>query len=341
MPNTAVKVVPVATGILRRSDGRLLLSLRPEGKPWPGLWEFPGGKIEVNESPETALGRELWEEIGIRVRQARLLRQVDHAYPERVVGLHFFLVEDWEGKPWGREGQELRWCQPWEIPSLRCLEPNLPLVALLQRENLPSPPLWLIADLGRVSPDRFLPILDQVIAAGLRALVLRSKTPLLPVLREALPAWLAKAQEQGVAVFWNGLEDAPHSWPLAGLHLPEGSLVAGKIPAGPFGVSCHSSDCLRRAAQQQARYAFLSPVFPTSTHPGASTLGLGGLTQAIANAALPVIALGGIGPQHLVELQTAGAAGVAVLSGILEAPDPASAFSEYLHAWSSSCPNSP
>lgn len=62
-------ITHVAVAILRRADGLLLLAERPVGKPWAGWWEFPGGKIEVNETPQLALKREISEELGIEVTQ--------------------------------------------------------------------------------------------------------------------------------------------------------------------------------------------------------------------------------------------------------------------------------
>jgi len=64
------KITEVAAAVIERPDGTFLLACRPEGKPYPGYWEFPGGKIEPGEDPRTALGRELEEELGIRVREA-------------------------------------------------------------------------------------------------------------------------------------------------------------------------------------------------------------------------------------------------------------------------------
>ncbi|MFR6028745.1 MAG: NUDIX domain-containing protein, partial [Sutterella wadsworthensis] len=61
------KVVDVAVGVLIREDGRVLLASRPEGKPWAGYWEFPGGKLEDGETVHQALVRELDEELGVRL----------------------------------------------------------------------------------------------------------------------------------------------------------------------------------------------------------------------------------------------------------------------------------
>ena len=328
-------VVPVATGVLQRADGRVLVSLRPEGKPWPGYWEFPGGKIEPGEAPEAALARELEEEIGIRVRQAEPFLRRDHPYPERTVALHFFRVTAWDEEPYGREGQQIRWVQPWEIAALDCLAPNLPVVAKLLTEMLPQPPLWLIADPARVAPERFLPALRAAIDGGLRAVVLRIKEAMAPELAAALPIFLQQVQDQGVQVFLNHPEPLPE-WPCTGLHWTEARMQgASQAPGRAFGVSCHSPACLERAAQLGARYALLSPLFATQTHPDAAALGQERFAEWVAPAALPVLALGGLTPERVAVARAAGAQGVAVLSGILEAADPAHATQAFLSAWES------
>ena len=61
------KIVDVAVGVLIREDGRVLLSSRPEGKPYAGYWEFPGGKLEAGETVHGALARELREELGLEL----------------------------------------------------------------------------------------------------------------------------------------------------------------------------------------------------------------------------------------------------------------------------------
>ena len=71
--------------------------------------EFPGGKIESAETPEQALIRELQEEVGITVTTFSLFDKLEYKFPDRHITLWFFLVESWEGEPWGKEGQPGQW----------------------------------------------------------------------------------------------------------------------------------------------------------------------------------------------------------------------------------------
>ncbi|MDT7516478.1 NUDIX domain-containing protein [Rhodoferax mekongensis] len=105
------KVVEVAVGVLIRADGAFLLTSRPEGKAYAGYWEFPGGKVESDESIEQALRRELQEEIGVTIANATpwCVELVD--YPHALVRLHFCKVRDWTGELDMREGQACSWQQ--------------------------------------------------------------------------------------------------------------------------------------------------------------------------------------------------------------------------------------
>jgi 8-oxo-dGTP diphosphatase len=101
--------VDVAVGVLIQADGRFLLTSRPVGKVYAGHWEFPGGKLEMDESVAEALARELHEELGIRIGVAQpwKIEVVDYAHA--CVRLHFCKVFDWRGELQMREGQRMAW----------------------------------------------------------------------------------------------------------------------------------------------------------------------------------------------------------------------------------------
>jgi len=104
-------LVQVAVGILVRADGAFLLTSRPEGKAYAGYWEFPGGKLEVGETIEEALRRELQEEIGITIQSCELWRTERIDYPHALVQLNFCKVTQWAGELQMLESQSCTWQQ--------------------------------------------------------------------------------------------------------------------------------------------------------------------------------------------------------------------------------------
>ncbi|MBS0908808.1 8-oxo-dGTP diphosphatase MutT [Tatumella sp. JGM118] len=104
-----MKHLQVAVGIIRDPQRGIFLTRRSSSSHMANKWEFPGGKIEKDETADQALKRELMEETGIEVLSAQAIGQADHTYEDVHVTLHFFLVEQWQGEPWGKEGQPHRW----------------------------------------------------------------------------------------------------------------------------------------------------------------------------------------------------------------------------------------
>jgi 8-oxo-dGTP diphosphatase len=117
-------VTEVAAGILLDAQGRYLLGQRPEGKPYAGYWEVPGGKIEPGETVFVALKRELQEELGIDIQSSEELTVLEHDYPHAYVRLHVSVIRKWTGVPSGCEGQALSWQMLGD--ALPTVEPLLP-----------------------------------------------------------------------------------------------------------------------------------------------------------------------------------------------------------------------
>jgi 8-oxo-dGTP diphosphatase len=126
----------VVSAALIDADGRLLVQQRPPGKPFAGLWEFPGGKVEDGETPEIALIRELKEELGIDVEAACLApatfaSDLQPGGTRRMV-LLLYVCRKWRGIPESLEGGTLRWVRVQDLYGLEMPGPDRPLIGLLE-----------------------------------------------------------------------------------------------------------------------------------------------------------------------------------------------------------------
>ncbi|WP_442917862.1 (deoxy)nucleoside triphosphate pyrophosphohydrolase [Magnetovibrio sp. PR-2] len=115
------------------TDGRVLMAQRPEGKSMAGLWEFPGGKVHDDETPEVALVRELKEELDIDISESCLapFTFASHAYESFHLIMPLYLCRTWTGTVKGHEGQELQWVKPNRLNQLPMPPADIPLVAML------------------------------------------------------------------------------------------------------------------------------------------------------------------------------------------------------------------
>jgi 8-oxo-dGTP diphosphatase len=127
----AAPPIDVAVGILMKPNGDVLLGSRPEGKPYAGYWEFPGGKVEAGEAVFDALKREFAEEIGVNIISAVPWCGVEHVYPHAHVRLHFFISREWQGEPRALEGQQLAWQGQMQLEPI--LPATIPLLVWLDQ----------------------------------------------------------------------------------------------------------------------------------------------------------------------------------------------------------------
>ncbi len=127
--------IEVAAGaILSPDGGKVLLAKRHAKQHQGNLWEFPGGKLEADEPADSALNRELEEELGIHSEKIEKLMVLEHDYGDKAVRLHVFIVPSFSGTPIGREGQPLQWVALADLPQYSFPEANVPIVnALLGR----------------------------------------------------------------------------------------------------------------------------------------------------------------------------------------------------------------
>ena len=124
----------VVAAALVDDNGRVLLQQRAPGRAMAGLWEFPGGKVEEGELPETALARELREELGIEVDAGQLAPACFASAPvgERHMILLLYLCRSWRGEPRPLDASALRWARPEDMRALAMPPADTPLIGLLE-----------------------------------------------------------------------------------------------------------------------------------------------------------------------------------------------------------------
>lgn len=305
-----MKRVHVAAAVIRGADGRVLIARRPDDKHQGGLWEFPGGKVEQGEPVQAALARELEEELGIRVEQARPLIRVAHDYPDKQVLLDVWEVSAFSGEPHGAEGQPLAWVTPRELPGYEFPAANRPIV---QAARLPE--RYLITPDG-LEPQEILQGVRAAVASGERLIQLRAPNMYSPEYRDlavdvvGLCAGKAQLMLKG-PLEWLG------DFPSAGWHLTADQLRKYAPNGRPFpadrllAASCHTPQELALASAMGVDFVTLSPVQPTESHPGEPALGWDAAQALIEGFNPPVFLLGGLAPQDVERAWQIGAQGVA------------------------------
>ncbi|MGB0955071.1 MAG: Nudix family hydrolase [Panacagrimonas sp.] len=309
--NPARPPIAVACGALRRADGKLLLAQRPVGKIAAGKWEFPGGKIESGESLQSALWRELEEELGIHPGTSRPLIRFRHAYSDRTVDLQTCLVEDWRGEIQARESQSFAWVDPHQETALDVLPTVAPILHALR---LPAHYVF-------TPPDATPASIGGGLARLPRACLLRLRLPQLDDARyRACAAQLAVlARPLGIGLILDRDPPMVRQVGAAGLHLTQRALMT-KSEVGPdVGLriaSCHDAACIAEARRRGLDAVVVGAVKPTATHPGRAPLGWRGFSDAT----VPAYAIGGLGPNDASASFSAGAQGVAGISAYWSEP---------------------
>jgi 8-oxo-dGTP diphosphatase len=305
-------VVRVAAAVILRRDGSVLLAQRPEGKPYAGYWEFPGGKLEPGESPAHALARELDEELGISVREASPWIVQEFVYPHAHVELHFFRVFAFDGEPHGHDGQAFAWQTPGAFDVAPLLPANTRVLAALS-----LPPVYGISCASDIGEEAFLARADAAFSAGLRLVQVREKGWPAERIARFTSRLLDIARPHGVTVLLNASEDEARRLRCDGVHWTSARLAAATTRPVDLlvGASCHDADELARAARLGCDFAVMGPVHATPTHPSAPTLGWQRFAHAIEGTRLPVYALGGLAAGDLHTAIARGAHGIAMRRG--------------------------
>ena len=305
--------IHVVAGVLRDKQGNILLAQRPVDKHLGGLWEFPGGKCEANESAVDALSRELHEELGITKIHSRHLIQVRHDYGDKKIFLDVYLVTDWQGEPVGKEGQPLAWVSLKEMERYDMPAADEPIIKALK---LPTRYLITPPDLSAAE------VLDQLkvnLDKGERLFQWRLFGLNAQDWSETLLQANTLAANYDASIMVNASVDDHKKYQLTSWHLNGRQLhELNERPDDVFmlSASCHNEKDLKQAAKLGVDFCVLSPVLPTRSHPDATPLGWDVFKGLVEKVNVPVFALGGMSPDQEVKALESGAQGVAGIRGL-------------------------
>ena len=314
VPSRQEAQVEVVAGVITDARGRILLARRTEGRDLAGLWEFPGGKREPDESAEAALARELREELGIEVDIGEPLIAVPQHYPHKRLRLDVRHIRAWRGTARGHEGQALAWVPPPSLARYPMPPADIPVVAALLQ-----PDRYLVTSDPTEDERGWLQALEHALENGISRVQLRTRE--LQGDRWARLAGIAaeRCRQADVEVLLNG--DIELAGQLGvGVHLRATQLRAlgsRPLPAPfPVAASCHDAEELALAETLGCDFAVLGPVRSTASHPGAPTLGWTGFAALRERVSLPLYAIGGMRPDDIAEARQHGAQGVAAIRGL-------------------------
>ena len=127
-----MKKIEVVAAIIHDSEGRIFATQRGYGE-WKDWWEFPGGKMEVGETPEEALRREIWEELETRIVVERFVETVEWDYPSFHLTMHCYLCHVESGHLELKEHEAAKWLNTDKLESVNWLPADRELVRKLKK----------------------------------------------------------------------------------------------------------------------------------------------------------------------------------------------------------------
>lgn len=310
-------IVHVAVAVIVNERNEVCISLRHKDAHQGDLWEFPGGKIEADESVSQALSREIKEELGLVITDTRPLITIPHKYKDRKVCLHVQKVLSYRGEATGLEGQDVKWVTIDKLSSYDFPTANEPIINAIQ-----LPDKYLIT--GKFeSEDDYSKKLSAALDSGIKLVQLRLKSGDLTdkSAKSIIQQSSTLCRQAGAKLLINIPENILNNIDLAevefcGFHADSRKLkTLDERPEGLlFSASCHNVEELAKARKLQADFVVLSPVQKTASHPEMDAMGWENFTSIVEECEFPVFALGGVSDKDRDKAWRHGAQGVAAIS---------------------------
>jgi len=283
--------INVSVAVLINADHQVLLAQRPLSKPWEGWWEFPGGKIEKDETSVDALYREIYEEIGVKVTKFTKWVTRKYTYGANDFTLHFFKVYEWEGEVTSKENQKLVWTH-LKKPNV---SPMLPANVFIQKA-FDLPKCYPITNLLETSKKVFFIQLQKKISDGLKMIQVREKNLSFDEFKVFSKEVIKICKPSNVKVIINSDVNLAYEIKADGVHLPSKYLLdIKKIPKNLIvAASCHTQNDIDIAEKLNIHFVVLSAVNRTLSHPDILPIGWNKFQKIANKTNIPIYALGGL-----------------------------------------------
>jgi len=314
------EIIHVAVAVIVNDKDEVLISQRAVDAHQGGLWEFPGGKLEVGETVEQALLRELDEELGIELTSYRPLIKITHHYADKSVLLDVWKVDGFVGTPTANEGQPVRWCSTDLLDAKEFPAADVPVIQVIQALNLPEH--YMIT--GKFETvEQFELHFIQAMNKGIKLVQLRLTTDWLQagnrkIADEVIDIAVNLSSQSNARLMFNLPDEISQVVKPEGIHLNSQKLKDLNVrPACSFlSASCHTVAEMKKAEELRADFIVLSPVQATGSHPDVQPLGWDRFSEMIANINMPVYALGGVTRDNTQQAWLSGGQGIAAISAL-------------------------
>lgn len=306
--------VHVAVAVIENDKGEILIAKRPDHLHQGGLWEFPGGKVEENETIEEALQREIHEEVGLNVKLTEPLIKILHDYPDKSVLLEVRKVLDFSGAATGKEKQEIKWVKISELDNFEFPVANHSIIKATQ-----LPKEYMITGEFDSEEELFIRV-KRAIDSGVKLIQFRAHWLDNKEYFSLAKILFEKIKSKQVKLILNrsvSLCEEMHAKEYCdGIHLSVLELKKlNKRPCFPLiAASTHNLEEIRLAEELDVDFCVLSPVCFTQSHPESEPLGWDDFSTLCDSSVIPVFALGGMKKEHLNLVSEYGAQGIAAIN---------------------------
>jgi len=303
-------IIKVVVGVVHNNSKEIFISRRKKNQFMSGYWELPGGKVENNEDLSSALKRELFEEIGIKIEKFSLIQTIQQQYPKRIIDLSIYVIDKYSGTPVGKEGQDFSWCSIEKFKEYKLLPT---MWKIIKRLSLPKS-YWITPD--NHNSNTVFEECNQRLSEGIKIIQLRSKSQL----DKAYIDKFNKLCQLNQAKLVLNMPHIDFDEPCDGWHLTSIELMTTSTREFPddklFGASAHSLIEAKHAEKISVDYISLSPINETPSHPQTQILGWEKASEIIIQCKVPIYLLGGMDKDSMDKALSIGAQGIAGIRGV-------------------------